>query len=70
MEAIPAILSAIFALSAAANVVLLISLRASRKKPRPSITAENLMHDLTRGQAVIRIEVIDPSAILLRSPKI
>lgn len=32
-------------------------------------TAEELLHDLTRGQAVVRVERIAPSDILLRSPR-
>lgn len=38
--------------------------------PAPTQTAEDLLHDLThRGQALIRIEVIDPKNLLLRRPR-
>ena len=71
MEAIYTAVSAVLGLSVASNLVLFIALRRSKKKPPPklSITAEELLHDLTRGQSVLRVQVIDPSAILLRSPK-
>jgi hypothetical protein len=48
------------------NTFLLIK---AKKTPKPSYTAEMLMHDLTRGQAVIRIERVAPEDIFLRSPK-
>jgi hypothetical protein len=61
-------------------VVLLISLagnafqaylaRNTRKKPRLDLSAQELLHDLTRrGGAVVKVEVIDAANLLLRSPK-
>ncbi len=38
--------------------------------PKPTLTAEQLLHDLTTsGQAVIRVEVIDAKNLFLRSPR-
>lgn len=38
---------------------------------KPDLDAADLLHDLTkRGQAVVKIQVIDPSSILLRSPRL
>lgn len=59
--------------SAFANVLAVVVILKLRKKPQKKleITAEDLLHDLTkRGAAVVRVSVIDPSNLLLRSPKI
>lgn len=40
------------------------------KPPQLTLSAEDLLHDLTtRGVAVLRVEVIDPTNLLLRSPR-
>lgn len=45
-------------------------LRINKKKPRLDTSALDLLHDLTRrGGAVLKVEVIDPANLLLRSPK-
>lgn len=56
-------------------VVLLITnvltLYFKKKPPKPlkSLDATSLLHDLTRnGEAVIRVTVVDPESIFLRSP--
>jgi hypothetical protein len=50
-----------------------IKLRKSKRKdqtPRYDVSAQDLIHDVTRrGQAVVRMEVLDPSAFFLRSPR-
>lgn len=44
--------------------------KIERKKPAPTIEAQDLLHDLlARGNAIVRIEVIDAANLLLRSPR-
>lgn len=65
-----AALSGLLAASLACNVFLAYIARTLKKKPRPDTTAADLLHDLTRrGQAIIRVEVIDPANLMLRSPR-
>lgn len=55
------------------SCLLAVLLYRSRKRPpkRLSDSAEDLLHDLTkRGSAVLRVQVIDPEQIFLRSPKL
>lgn len=57
-------------LSLAVNGLLAYLLKTTRKKRAPDLTAQHLLHDLTRhGQAILRVEVIDPANLLLRSPR-
>lgn len=54
--------------SLATNVYLLLLLRHLKKRPTKQLdtTAQDLLHDLTtRGQAVLKVEVLDPSRFLL-----
>lgn len=38
--------------------------------PKPTLGAEDLLHDLlSQGQAILRVEVIDPTNLILRSPR-
>lgn len=65
------ILAAALGLSLAANFALAFLLRRSRKKPHPqvtrTVTAEEVLHDLTRaGQTVVRIERIDSDSLFMR----
>lgn len=58
-------------LSFAANIFLFYRrLRPKKQTPKLDIGAQDLLHDLTaRGQAILRVEVIDPANFLLRSPR-
>jgi len=50
--------------------VLAYLLRTKKPPKRLDVTAQDLLHDLTRtGTAVLRVEVIDPANLLLRSPR-
>jgi hypothetical protein len=60
------------------SVILIVSLGANvyqyTKKPKPtkdnlSIEAEAILHDLSRGPALIKVTRVDPSHIMLRSPR-
>ena len=56
--------------SLAANATLFYILLKSKKKRPNSIEATELLHDLTvLGQTLIRVERIDPSDFLIRSPR-
>lgn len=63
-------LASFLAVSAILNATLAILLRKQKKTPRKpqlSLSAEDLLHDLTRsGSAVVRLEVIDPANLFLR----
>lgn len=64
----------LFGLMLAANVALAVLLARALKKPPPKetfdVTAQDLLHDLTRrGAAILRVEVIDPTHLMLRSPR-
>lgn len=37
--------------------------------PQKTIDAAQVLHDLTRGDALVRITRVDPEDVLLRSPK-
>ena len=70
MEPMIGFLAIALSLSLACNAFQAYIARSLKKKPRPDTTAADLLHDLTRqGQAVIRVEVIDPANLFLRSPR-
>jgi preprotein translocase subunit YajC len=61
-------LSILLAVSVATNVFFI--LRPNSKSRREnSRTAEELLADLLRGTAIVRIDRIAPSDVLLRSPR-
>ena len=65
-----AVLGLILLISAPLNVYLFARLRQAKKKPAPTYDAQDLLHDLTqRGQAVLRVQVIDAANLMLRSPR-
>ncbi len=70
MEPISGVLLFCLAASLAANGFQVYRARINKKRRAPDITAQDLLHDLTRrGGAVIRVEVIDQAAFFLRSPR-
>lgn len=72
MELIPTVLSVILAISILLDLYLYRLLRRARRSPPPKMTleAEDLAHDLTtRGFAVVKMTVIDPTNLLLRRPR-
>ncbi len=46
------------------------AMEKARKAPAPSLTAEALIHDLTSGAALVRIERLNPADVFLRSPRL
>lgn len=70
METMSAILLVLLVVSVCANAFQVYVARANKKKPRLDVSAQDLLHDLTRrGGAVLRVEVIDPTNLMLRSPR-
>jgi len=67
MDVLPWILLGI---SLVAVAVLGYLLRARKPPKKLDVSAQDLLHDLTRrGTSVLRVEVIDPANLLLRSPR-
>ncbi len=58
-------------ISISSNLALLLLLRNPKRKKKLDITAQDLLHDFTRrGASILRVEVIDPSSLMLRSPRL
>lgn len=64
-------MSAVLALSLAANVTLGVVVRRLLKSPPPqkTIDAAQILHDLTWGSTLVTVTRVDPDDVLLRSPK-
>lgn len=63
------VLGSLLLLSLAANLALFVLFKRSKKIRPLSITAEELLHDLTRGVAIVRMELINQQDLFLRSPR-
>jgi hypothetical protein len=57
----------LFLASASGNVFLYIKLKQVRSQP--SYEARMLIHDLTAGDALVRVTRVAPEEVLLRSPR-
>ena len=45
-------------------------LEKARKAPAPTLSAEELLHQMTtQGSAIVRIECLNPADLFLRSPR-
>ena len=55
--------------SLAMNIILVLRLRRLKTSPKQSVDARQLLHDLTKGRAIVKIEILDPSELFYRSPK-
>lgn len=45
-------------------------LEKARKAPAPTLTAEQLLHQMTaNGAAILRVECLNPNDLFLRSPR-
>ncbi len=70
MEPISVVLLVCLLASLGANAFQAYVTKNIKKKPALDVSAQDLLHDLTRrGGAVLRVEVIDPTNLMLRSPK-
>lgn len=58
-----------FGLSIAANAYFLWLYFQPKSKLKQSYEAKELLHDLSRGDALIRVSRVDPSDVFLRSPR-
>ena len=57
--------------SVMANIALAIGMRLLKRRKKLDITAQDLLHDFTRrGASILRVEIIDPSSLMLRSPRL
>lgn len=66
-------LDALLIVSILANIGLVGALAylARRKRQNLDITAQKLLFDLSRhGAAVLKVEVLDPANLILRSPRL
>lgn len=65
------ILAATAAVSLSCNVFLFLQYKKLKKSPPKQETydATALLHDLTAGRALVRIERIAPADVFLRSPR-
>ncbi len=65
------LLAAFCLVSGGLNGFLAYRLRTSRRSTRKlDISAQDLLHDLTRkGSAILKVDVIDAENLLLRSPR-
>lgn len=43
--------------------------KTKKLKPTPTLEAEQLLHDLTKGSAIVKVEVIDPTNLILWNPR-
>ncbi len=61
----------LLSVSVLSNAVLAYFVFRPRKKSKKyDLSAQDLLHDLTRhGAGILRIEVIDPANLMLRSPR-
>jgi hypothetical protein len=62
-------LALILGLSLATNLFLAFKLRQSIKAPAPTQEAKEVLASLLQGQAIVRISVIDPENLMMRSPR-
>jgi hypothetical protein len=56
-------------LTASVVINLVLAHRLYKKKNVLTVDAKHLLHELTTGGAVVKIEVLDTSALFYRSPK-
>lgn len=66
---ITVILALVLSLSVIFNLVLAY-LNWFKKKPKPlTKDAQELLHDLTEGRTILKIDVLDPAGLFYRSPR-
>ncbi len=71
MEFMPWCLLFLSLLAHVGQVLLLEKTKRNVATRKPDLTAQDLLHDLTRrGAAILKVEVLDPANLLLRSPRL
>ena len=64
-------LSVILTVSLCVNVYLAKQLERLKKAPQPTQDAKDLLHSLTRsGMGLVKVEIIDPTSLLIWKGKI
>lgn len=61
--------SFLLVVSLAANVALYFWARRLKKKPQESYEVRHLLHDLTAGVALVRVQRVDPAGVFLRAAR-
>lgn len=56
-------------LSLCGNAHLFLKLRQSIKAPAPTLEAKEVLASLASGQSILRIQVLDPESLMMRSPR-
>lgn len=64
-----AVLALPLSISIAFNILQFFKIRIVQKTPQPTLEAQKLLHEITGGSAILRISVIEPGDILIRSPR-
>jgi hypothetical protein len=62
-------LCAAFAVSTIVFAVLYFWERRKIRKRKADITAQEMLHDIMSGGAILKIQVINPENLILRSPR-
>lgn len=57
------------ALSLCLNLALFFWAKSQKKKPIQSYEASQLLNDLLSGEALVRVQRVAPSDVLIRSPR-
>jgi hypothetical protein len=70
MDLLLIVVSVLFLLSALFNVLLTYKLTAVKKTAPLTTDAQKLLANIASSNAILRIDVVDPGDILLRSPKL
>ena len=65
---IAAVLATSFCLNLLLVTLLILEKRKARDRPK-SVEAEELLSDLMRGPAIVRVEILNPANLLIRSPR-
>jgi len=63
------VLSLGLSLSISGNAVLFFLLKKTKKAPAPTQEAKALLSHMLKGQALLRITVMDPENLMMRSPR-
>lgn len=59
----------LFFFSFSCNIFQRIKIKALIKAPQPTVDAQRLLQEIMSGTAILKIDVIEPGDILLRSPR-
>lgn len=69
MDLSKVIIGSALIVSLAANILLALKLRSSKRETKYTYDAQALLRDLLAGQALLKLERIAPEQVFLRSPR-